>query len=69
MSGLTKFVTTLRNWWEVILNYFADRLTSGMVEGLNNKLKLIKRLAYGYRNFEHFRLRVLIECDGGIESH
>jgi transposase len=69
VSGLTKFVTTLRNWWEVILNYFHDRLTSGMVEGLNNKLKLIKRLAYGYRNFEHFRLRVLIECDGGIESH
>jgi transposase len=69
VSGLTKFVTTLRNWWEVILNYFADRLTSGMVEGLNNKLKVIKRLAYGYRNFEHFRLRVLIECDGGIESH
>jgi transposase len=69
VSGLTKFVTTLRNWWEVILNYFADRLTSGMVEGLNNKLKLIKRLAYGYRNFEHFRLRVLSECDGGIKSH
>lgn len=69
VSGLTKFVTTLRNWWEVILNYFADRLTSGMVEGLNNKLKVIKRLAYGYRNFEHFRLRVLMECDGGIESH
>ncbi len=69
VSGLTKFVTTLRNWWEVILNYFAARLTSGMVEGLNNKLKVIKRLAYGYRNFEHFRLRVLSECDGGIEAH
>lgn len=69
MVGLTKFVTTLRNWWDVILNYFEDRLSSGMVEGLNNKLKLIKRLAYGYRNFEHFRLRVLVECDGGMESH
>lgn len=69
VAGLAKFVTTLRNWWEVILNYFADRLSSGVVEGLNNKLKVIKRLAYGYRNFEHFRLRVLVECDGGIESH
>jgi transposase len=69
LSSLTKFVTTLRNWWEVILNYFHDRLTSGFVEGLNNKLKLIKRLAYGYRNFAHFRLRVLVECDGGMESH
>jgi len=69
MSSLTKFVTTLHNWWEVILNYFHARLSSGMVEGLNTKLKLIKRLAYGYRNFAHFRLRVLVECDGGVESH
>ncbi len=69
LGKLTKFVTTLRNWWEVILNYFQDRLSSGMVEGLNNKLKLIKRLAYGYRNFEHFRLRVLVECDGRTEPH
>jgi transposase len=38
--------------------------SSGFVEGLNNKLKLIKRRAFGYRNFEHFRLRVLWECDG-----
>ncbi len=69
LPSLTKFVATLRNWWEVILNYFHDRLSSGLVEGLNNKLKLIKRLAYGYRNFAHFRLRVLVECDGGISSH
>jgi transposase len=69
LSSLTKFVTTLHNWWEVILNYFHERLTSGFVEGRNNKLKLIKRLAYGYRNFAHFRLRVLVECDGGMESH
>ena len=69
LSSLTKFVTTLRHWWEVILNYFHDRLSSGVVEGMNNKLKLIKRLAYGYRNFAHFRLRVLVECDGGLASH
>ena len=69
LARLTKFVTTLRNWWEVILTYFHDRLRSGLVEGLNNKLKLIKRLAYGYRNFTHFRLRVLVEGDGGISSH
>jgi transposase len=69
MSSLTKFITTLHTWWEVILNYFHDRLSSGFVEGMNNKLKLIKRLAYGYRNFTHFRLRVLVECDGGIPSH
>ena len=59
---LTKFLTTLRNWWGEILNYWPNRVSSGVVEGLNNKLKLIKRRAFGYRNFEHFRLRVLWEC-------
>lgn len=69
LSSLTTFVTTLRRWSDVILNYFHERLSSGFVEGLNNKLKLIKRRAYGYRNFVHFRLRVLVECDGGMPSH
>ena len=69
LSSLGKFVSTLRRWWEVILNYFHERLTSGVVEGLNNKLKLLKRRAFGYRNFEHFRLRVLVECDGGAGAH
>jgi transposase len=66
-SGLTKlckFVSTLKNRFEHVLNYFRHRLTSGMVEGLNNKVKVIKRCAYGFGNFEHFALRILIECDG-----
>ncbi len=69
MPSLTKFVRTLRRWWDVILNYVHERLTSGVVEGLNNKLKLIKRRAFGYRNFTHFRLRVLVECQGHGEAH
>jgi transposase len=69
LKRLTKFVTTLRNWWDVILNYFHDHITSGFVEGMNNKIKLIKRAGFGYRNFEHFRLRVLMECDGVRPAH
>lgn len=61
---LSKFVSTLKRRFEHVLNYFHHRLTSGAVEGLNNKIKLIKRSAYGFRNFEHFALRVLVECDG-----
>ncbi len=69
LSSLGKFVRTVRRWWDVILNYFHDRLTSGVVEGRNTKLKLIKRRAFGYRNFEHFRLRVRVECDGRTGAH
>jgi transposase len=40
--------------------------TSGVVEGINNKLKLIKRLGYGFRNFENFKLRTLLTWHFGI---
>ena len=64
LSALASFVALLRKRWEHILNYFHTRLTRGGVEGLNNKIKVVKRCAYGFRNFEHFALRVLVECDG-----
>jgi transposase len=58
---LAKFVTTLKNWWQEILNYFLDRITSGFVEGLNGALRNIIRRAFGYRNFENFSLQVFVE--------
>jgi transposase len=50
---------TLTNWREEILNYFDCRITNGFVEGKNNRIKTIKRMAYGYRNMANFRLRIL----------
>jgi transposase len=37
-------------------------VTQGFVEGMNNKIKLIMRRGFGYRNFDHFSQRILIEC-------
>ena len=54
---LAKFVTTLRNWREEILNYFIEGVTNGFVEGLNGALRTIIRIAFGYRNFVNFKLR------------
>jgi transposase len=53
-------VGTIGRWFGEVLSYFDHRTTSGVVEGINNKLKLIKRSGYGFRNFENFRLRCLI---------
>ena len=50
---------TLRKWRQEILNYFDYRITNGFVEGKNNRIKTIKRMAYGYRNVNNFRLRIL----------
>jgi transposase len=40
------------------LNYFDNRITTGQVEGINNKIKVLKRRAYGYRDKEYFKLRI-----------
>jgi transposase len=65
LQSLDGFLSTLDNWEEWILNYFSSgKITNGVVEGINNKLKLIKRRAYGYRNNGNFRQRVLVECGG-----
>nr|WP_203427749.1 ISL3 family transposase [Rippkaea orientalis] len=48
---------TIRRWIGEIIAYFDQGTTQGIVEGINNKLKLIKRRAYGFRNFGNFQLR------------
>ena len=52
-----KSCQTIRRWIGEIIAYFDRGTTQGIVEGLNNKLKLIKRKAYGFRNFFNFKLR------------
>jgi transposase len=52
-------LTTIRNHLEGICNYFLNRTTSGVMEGINNRIKLIKRQAYGFANFDNFRSRLL----------
>jgi transposase len=59
-QAMTNFVKTLANWKEWILNYFEERATNGFAEGLNNALQLLKRRAFGFRNFANFRLRALL---------
>jgi len=55
-----RLFSMLRNWREEILNYFDHRYTNGFVEGKNNRIKVIKRVAYGYRNRQNFRQRILL---------
>ncbi len=57
-------ITTIKNHLQGICNYFHERVTSGKMEGINNKIKLIKRQAYGFTNFDHLRTRLLAAfCD------
>ena len=51
--------STIVNHFEGICNYFLNRTTSGVMEGINNRIKLIMRQGYGFSNFDNFRERVL----------
>jgi transposase len=55
-----KSCQTIKRWIDEILAYFDNRTTQGTVEGINQKIKLIKRRAYGLTNFDNFRRRVLL---------
>lgn len=60
---------TIENWMPYIVNSFIDkRFTNGFTEGLNNKIKVIKRVGYGYKNFEFFRLRLMYILNGKVSG-
>jgi transposase len=59
LKALQAFTRTVCNWRESILNYFEGRHSNGFAEGVNLKIKLLNRCAFGYRNFDNFRLHIL----------
>ncbi len=66
-SGLTcfdKFLKTLDNWLDKIANYFTSRLSSGFVEGLNNKIKTMKRRSYGILRTETWFQHLYLDLGG-----
>lgn len=52
-----------------MLNYFATaRITNAAAEGLNSKIQTIKKMAYGFRNREHFKTAIFFHC-GGLDLY
>lgn len=45
--------------WPLIVNYFYEKVTSSISEGFNNVIKTLKRKAYGYKNMEYFKLKIM----------
>jgi len=69
LSGLTcfdRFIDTLKNNWHEILNYFyhRQRKNSGFIEGLNNKIKVIKRRCYGVFDIDRLFQRISLDLSG-----
>ena len=55
-----KAIKTFKNWQVEILNCYAFGYSNGFLEGINNTSKVIKRNAYGFRKYEHFKAKVLL---------
>jgi transposase len=60
---LDAFLRTFEAWQEEILNYFDARQTSGPVEGLNNKARVILKRAYGLRGADSLWTRLILDVN------
>lgn len=59
---LTRLAKTIRRWETPLLRWHTTGLTNATTEGTNLIIKNIKRLGFGFRNFENYRLRLLLRC-------
>ena len=64
LSEFAACLTMLQNWEPYILNAFDCPYSNGFTEGVNNKIKVLKRIAFGYRSFRNFRTRILCTANG-----
>ena len=54
-------IKTLRKYKRQIKNtMYYNGLSNGPLEGINNKIKVIKRISYGYRSFSNFKAKILL---------
>ena len=61
-SPLRALAKTLTRWMEPIVAMWRFSKNNGITEGFHTKMEMISRRAYGFRNFENYRLRVLTHC-------
>lgn len=60
IPAFLKAIQTLKNWQVEILNSFSFKYSNGFLEGINNKTKVMKRNAYCFKRFNHFRAKILL---------
>ena len=58
IQPLVKMASTIRAYKTYILAWYDHYITNGTIEGINNKIKVLKRQIYGFRNEEYFTLRL-----------
>ncbi len=64
IDRMKKFCGTLRNHWDTILNYFENRFTNSVLEGINSIIQGVKIRARGFRSVEYFKCMIYLTCGG-----
>jgi len=62
-SPLKSLANTIRSWPKPILAMWRFSKTNGITEGFHTKMEMISRRAFGFRNFENYRLQVIAHCE------
>jgi transposase len=61
-SAFLPFIDMVKRHLSNILTYFKYRYTNSIAEGINNKIKVLKRMAYGYKDKDYFKLKIYRKC-------
>jgi transposase len=64
IAAFDRFLETVETWLDEITNYFLERLSSGFVEGFNNRVKVLKRRCYGIFNVSQIFQRLTLDING-----
>ncbi|MGF1583462.1 MAG: ISL3 family transposase [Gemmataceae bacterium] len=67
-AGMDKFLGTFEKWYENILNYFDSGQSSGPVEGINDKVRVIIKRSYGLKKAESLWTRLILDLNRGAEA-
>jgi transposase len=68
LSPVQEVARMLKRHLPGVLTYFRHRVTNAASEGLNSKIQRIKKMAYGFRNREHFKTAIFFHC-GGLDLY
>ena len=68
LEPVIKVAKMLKRHLRNVLSYFAHRITNAVSEGLNSKIQTIKKMAYGFRNLDHFKTAIYFHC-GGLQLY
>lgn len=68
IRGIKSFIKMLKKHEQGILNHCWHPISNGKIEGTNNKIKTLKRRAYGFHDVEYFKLKILQACQGKSEK-